>query len=62
MKSERLQNAIGMIDADLVERSEKPMKKKRKIKIKIKATQFVLLLLHIKISCFIYLKLLVIFR
>lgn len=33
MKSERLQNAIGMIDADLLERSEKPMKKKRTIKI-----------------------------
>ena len=33
MKSERLQNAIGMIDADLLESSEKPMKKKRKIKI-----------------------------
>ena len=33
MKSERLQNAIGMIDADLVERSEKPMKRKRKIKV-----------------------------
>ena len=33
MKSERLQNAIGMIDADLVERSEKPMKRKRKIRI-----------------------------
>ena len=37
MKSERLQNAIGMIDADLLERSEKTMKKKRKIKIKITA-------------------------
>ena len=33
MKSERLQNAIGMIDADLVERSEKPIKRKRKIKV-----------------------------
>ncbi len=33
MKSERLQNAIGMIDTDLLERSEKPMKKKKRIKI-----------------------------
>lgn len=33
MKSERLQNAIGMIDADLLERSEKPMKRKQKMKI-----------------------------
>lgn len=33
MKSERLQNAIGMIDADLLERSEKTMKKRQKIKI-----------------------------
>ena len=33
MKSECLQNAIGMIDADLLERSEKPMKKRQKIKI-----------------------------
>ena len=33
MKSERLQNAIGMIDSDLLERSEKTMKKRQKIKI-----------------------------
>ena len=33
MKSEHLQNAIGMIDSDLVERSEKTMKKRQKIKI-----------------------------
>ena len=33
MKSERLQNAIGMIDAELVERSETPLKKKRRSKI-----------------------------
>ena len=33
MKSERLQNAIGMIDNDLLERSEKPMKKRQRIKI-----------------------------
>ena len=33
MRSEPLQNAIGMIDADLVERSEKTVKKKKRIKI-----------------------------
>lgn len=33
MKSEGLQNAIGMIDFDLVERSKKPIKKKKRIKI-----------------------------
>lgn len=33
MKAEHLQNAIGMIDFDLVERSEKPMKRKKGMKI-----------------------------
>ncbi|MBQ3489696.1 MAG: serpin family protein [Clostridia bacterium] len=32
MRAEPLQNAIGMIDADLVERSEKTMKKKKRMK------------------------------
>jgi len=52
MKSERLQNAIGMIDADLLERSEKPMKKKRKIKIKITAAVAAILVCAIGLGIF----------
>ena len=52
MKSERLQNAIGMIDADLLERSEKPMKKKQKTKIKITAVIAAVLVCAIGVGIF----------
>ena len=52
MKSERLQNAIGMIDSDLVERSEKTMKKKQKTKIKITAVIAAVLVCAIGLGIF----------